>query len=417
MNTPRALIIGLTWPEAQATAAGVRTLQVVKLLKFLGYEITYSSAAAMPSDAHFPVLPGVHFKPIRLNHKSFDSFIRALDPEVVVFDRFLTEEYFGWRVASFLPGAIRILDTQDLHSLRRSREISLKEGVPFQPSIWKGQEITKRELASVYKSDLTLVISKFELEWFNTHTPIDPALLCYLPFLFQESDFTGPSERPTFEERKDFVFVGTGRHSPNLDAIHYLKEELWPGIRRELPGTNVHIYGSHLPRQITKLTDEAEGFMVRGWIPEAEEVVKHSRVNLAPLRFGAGLKGKVFQAVLCGTPSVMTPIASEGTAFSDLSGLIANSSEEFVDRAVTLYKNKSLWREIQRKCDAILKADFNEGEFYAKFQEKLESVRANLDRHRGNNLIGGMLLHHTAAASEYMGRWIELKEKRGAEDK
>jgi glycosyltransferase involved in cell wall biosynthesis len=411
---PRVLIIGLTWPEPRATAAGVRTFQLIRFFTSRGYAVSLSSAAGEPPAETDPEISEVPFVPIRINHPSFDELISSLAPEIVVFDRFLTEEYFGWRVVEKAPNAIRILDTQDLHSLRQNREEALLEGSSLTPAQWKKSDITKREMASLFRCDLSLIISAFEIEWLQKNLPIDPSFLFYLPFVFRVGDEIPEKERLPFEGRRDFVFTGNGRHKANTDAILFLKEEIWPGIRSVLPDARMLVYGAHLPREITSLTDSDQGFLVRGWVPEIREVVKVARVHLMPLRFGAGLKGKLFEAILCGTPSVMTSVGAEGTAFSDLQSVVSDDTSGFISRAIKLYSSETLWKEIQVKSDTIVRSDFARDAFHDRLQQKLLTLRENLTTSRENNLIGGILLHHTTAGSKYLSKWIELKESNKA---
>ena len=411
-GAPKLLIIGLTWPEPEATAAGVRTLQIITFFRSLGYEITLCSAAARTTySASFEKLD-VATKAIKLNHKSFDQFITSLQPQLVVFDRFLTEEYFGWRVARCVPDAIRILDTQDLHSLRQSREIALNKKIPFEPALWKAQDITKRELASIFRSDLSLIISEFEMDWLQAHTPLDSSLLHYFPFLLEEAGITTTPDFVEFEERSDFVFIGNGRHKPNTDAIYFLNKEIWPNIRKAIPEAKLHIYGAYLPEKISALHQPKEGFYVEGWIKDAGKAMRNARINLIPLRYGAGLKGKLFQAIIRGTPSVMTQVGAEGTPISELHELIGTDPVDLANKAVMLYRDKELWSRMSREGLALFQTEFCIEDHTKQLQEKLEYLQNQLDEQRAQNLIGSMLLHHTMASSTYLSKWISLKQEK-----
>ncbi len=128
MLNNKILIIGLIWPEPEATAAGSRMLQLVDFFIKQGYKLSFASAAAK-SDLSFDFSDlAISCFHIELNSSSFDDLLKKLDPGMVVFDRFLTEEQYGWRVQRTCPEALRILDTEDLHFLRKSREMALKKG-------------------------------------------------------------------------------------------------------------------------------------------------------------------------------------------------------------------------------------------------------------------------------------------------
>ncbi len=408
----KVLIIGLIWPEPDATAAGARTLQIIQFFKEQGYHITFSSASAKSSYSASIEELGIDTMPITLNHSSFDHFINELQPQIVIFDRFLTEEYFGWRVAQQLPNAIRIIDTQDLHSLRKSREMALKEGMPFTCSYWLRQELTKRELASIFRSDLSLIISNFEIDWLQRHTPIDPSLLCYLPFVLNDKEVLASDKEISFEERSDFVFIGNGKHYPNIDAIEYLKKSIWPLILKSLPQVSLHIYGPYLPPKIAAYNNPRERFFVHGWVEDAKKMIRKARVNLVPLRYGAGLKGKVFLAAKNGTPSVTTSIGAEGTHFESMSDLLGTDTNDFVQKAVVVYQDSELWYRSQQQGYKLLRTHFDKKENESYLIKALQTLKQDLKVHRDRNIIGSMLMHHSMASTKYLSKWIALKQEK-----
>ena len=406
----KVLIIGLIWPEPNATAAGARTLQIIHFFKEQGYHITFSSASAKTTYSASIEKLGADTVPITLNDPGFDHFINKLKPQIVVFDRFLTEEHFGWRVAQQLPNTIRIIDTQDLHSLRKSRENALKEGTEFTSNYWLRQELTKRELASIFRSDLSLIISSFEIEWLSKHTPIDPSLLCYLPFVLDDKEILAADSEIACKERSDFVFIGNGKHHPNLDAIAYLKEAIWPLIRKKLPDVSLHIYGPYLPPKVTAFHNPRERFFVHGWVEDAKKMMRKARVNLVPLRYGAGLKGKVFLAATNGTPSVITSIGAEGIPLESISDLMGVDAEDFAQKAVALYQDGELWVRNQQQGYKLLRTHFDKKENEGNFIKVLQNLKQDLMVHRDHNFIGSMLMHHSMASTKYLSKWIALKQ-------
>lgn len=408
----KVLIIGLIWPEPNATAAGARTLQIIQFFKEQGYHITFSSAAAKTSYSASIEEPGIDTAQITLNHISFDHFIKELNPQIVLFDRFLTEEHFGWRVAQQLPKAIRIIDTQDLHSLRKSREMALKEGAAFTSSYWLRQELTKRELASIFRSDLSLIISSFEMDWLCKHLPIDPSLLCYLPFVLNDKEVLAADSEITFEERSDFVFIGNGKHPPNIDAIEYLKKSIWPLMLKKLPEVSLHIYGPYLPPKIVSLHNHKERFFVHGWVEDAKQMMRNIKVNLVPLRYGAGLKGKVFLAATNGTPSVNTSIGAEGTYLENMSDLIGEDANDFAQKAVALYEDRDLWYRSQQQGYNLLRVHFDKKENEGNLIKALQNLQYDVKAHRDQNIIGSMLMHHSMASTKYLSKWISLKQEK-----
>ena len=387
-------------------------LQLLHFFLKQKYQITVASTASESDLSMNLAALGISKASIQLNHKSFDMFIKGLVPDVVLFDRFLTEEQFGWRVAEFAPNALRILDTEDLHSLRQTRESCFKKGIHFTPEAWLQADITKREIASIYRSDISLIISSYEMNLLKESIRIDETILMHLTFMLEtitEKDIDGWTP---FENRQDIVCMGNGRHAPNVDAVVWLKTEIWPLIRKQLPTINLKIYGAYLPEQVLQMHKPEEGFLIQGWAPNANEVLQQARVNLAPLRFGAGLKGKRIGTMQSGVPSVAAPIGAEGMHTDlEFNGSIAETSESIADAAVALYTNQYTWQKAQVTGVANINEVYDETTWREKLSAKITTVQGNLEGHRTRNYVGTILQHQTMASTKYMSKWIGAKNR------
>lgn len=405
----KVLIIGLVWPEPLATAAGTRMLQLVDFFKEQGCSITFASTAAKSSLSFDLQAQGVHCSPIVLNHDSFDEFLKDLNPDIVLFDRFITEEQFGWRVEEICPKALRILDTEDLHFLRSSREMALKAGssdwIPFIQN-----DTTIREVASIFRCDLSLIISNFEINLLRDNFQIPNSLLFYLPFITEKLKPREIHEFPGFQDRKDFMTIGNFKHKPNVDAVRYLKSTIWPLIKKEMPDARLHVYGAYATQSIQQLHSEADGFHIQGWIQDKKEAFINARICLAPLRFGAGQKGKLLDAMLFGTPSITSSIGAEGMSNkSDWNGHIEDDPENFATKAIELYQEEELWNTAQQKGFVLINRHFNKAVYEKDLKDILQQVSRDLDQHRAANFIGKMLNHHTMKGHKFMSKWIGLK--------
>lgn len=406
------LIIGNVWPEPNSSAAGSRTMQLIQQFQKLEWKITFACAA---SNSEFSIdfkKHNIDKVTIELNNSSFDTFINQLQPDIVLFDRFMIEEQFGWRVAENCPSALRILDTIDLHCLRLARQKAVKEKRLFtQDDLFS--DTTKREIASIYRCDITLMISLFEMDLLIKYFNIDDKILHYIPFLLDSIQENQLLTWPRFEERKNFVTIGNFLHEPNWNAVLFLKEEIWPLIRKQLPDAELHIYGAYPSPKVMQLHQSKEGFLIKGRAESSHEVMLQARVCLAPLRFGAGLKGKLIDAMECGTPSITTSVGAEAMHGNlEWSGFITDKIEDFVDAAVNLYTNKSIWLKAQKQCVEIINQVFEKDNQAKLLIEKIYHTKNNLNDHRRINFIGSMLLHHTIAGTKYMSRWIEEKNKK-----
>lgn len=408
----KLLIIGTVFPEPNSSAAGSRMLQLVELFQKQGWDITFASAAAESEFAINLSEIGVKQVSVKMNCSSFDEFVRELNPQIVLFDRFMTEEQFGWRVADNCPRALRILDTEDLHCLRHARQQALKENrVFFNSDLFN--EHAKREIASIYRCDVSLIISEYEMELLKSIFKVDEALLHYLPFVLNPISEQVQNAWLPFEERQHFVTIGNFLHPPNWDAVQYLKSTIWPLIRKQLPEAEMHIYGAYTQEKHRQLHSEKDGFLILGRAEDAMEVIDKAKVLLAPLRFGAGLKGKLVEAMQCGTPSVSTSIGAEAMHGNlPWSGTIADSPEDFAQGAVELYTDESALEIARGNGVSIINEIYPKEKLGTKFIQRIATLQSNLEKHRQQNFIGSMLMHHTMRSTEFMSRWIEAKNSR-----
>lgn len=405
---PNLLIIGHTWPEPDATAAGTRMLQLIEFFSGNGYSVVFATAAEKPLHGINLKDIGVETQKIKLNHTDFDVFIQKIQPDVVLFDRYMTEEQFGWRVWENCPSAMRILDTEDLHFLREARKVIINKEISLSSAL-KASETAKREIASIYRCDLSLIISEAEMELLQNEFGVPLSLLLYLPFSVDTPDLLS---LPSFEEREHFLSIGNFRHQPNWDAVLNLKENIWPLIRKKLPDAELHVYGGYPPKKAFDLNDPGTGFIVKGRADSAEEVFRTSRVLISPLRFGAGLKGKFFDAMKYGTPAVTTSIGAEGINRElPWNGLIENDPEKFALAAVDIYCKKELWERSRQNGFTILRKRFDKGKTEECLKKSLSEMKKNLKERRGENFVGGMLLHHTINATRYLSKYLEAKNK------
>lgn len=408
----KLLIIGFVWPEPNSSAAGGRMMQLISIFKQNGFEITFASPAL---DSDFMVdlsESGVKKVSIELNNSSFDDFIIELNPDVVLFDRFMIEEQFGWRVSENCPKAIRLLDTEDLHCLRTARQKAFKENRVFELHDLLSEEVAKREIASILRCDLSFIISEFEMKILKDVFKIDSDLLYYLPFLVYEMSELDLLKLPLFEERKNFVFIGNFLHEPNWNTVQYLKETIWPLIKKQFPEAVLEVYGAYPSQKVLQLHQPKNGFFIMGRAADANEIVKKARVVLAPIRFGAGLKGKLLEAMQCGTPSVTTTIGSEAMhANLSWNGFVTDGTELFAKKAVELYHDENLWIQAQENGVAIVNECYQLSKYSTALIAAINSLLNDYESHRLQNFMGSLLQHHTLKSTKYMAKWIEAKNK------
>jgi hypothetical protein len=403
------LIIGQTFPEPTTTAAGGRMLQLIEMFTSHGYGITFASSASSSEKSFNLDSIGVATQQITINDSSFDDFVRQLNPTLVLFDRFITEEQFAWRVTQSCPKALKILDTEDLHFLRKARQQALKNATDVKDANLF-TETAKREIASILRCDLSLIISEFEMKLLADTFAVSKEILYYLPFMVTK--LPDSSNFPEFEQRTNFMTIGNLLHGPNVDSVLYLKKEIWPLIKKQLPQAELYIYGNYAPQHILELHNQKQGFYIMGWADSVAHVMQKARVCLAPLRFGAGLKGKLLDAMLYGTPGVTTSIGAEGM-YGDLPmpGVIADTPEGFAELSVAIYSNKIKWQQNAQRGVEIIKERYNGKVISRDFMTRLDALKTNLKLHRQAHFIGQILQHQSLQASKYLSKWIEEKNK------
>ncbi len=403
-----ALIIGFVWPEPNSSAAGQNMMGIVNALLQGGWKVTFVSAATDSLHKADISALGVNIATVALNDSSFDDFAKALRPDIVIFDRFMTEEQFSWRVRNVCPQAMRIINTEDLHSLRHTRHNAIKNNTPAPAISDIASDVTQREIAAILRSDLTLVISEHEYLMLQNEFGIPAAQLMHLPLL--ETEYNCASA--TFSQRQGFAWIGNFRHAPNWDATLQLKQHIWPKIRKQLPQATLSVMGAYPPKKATQLNDNKSGFLVKGWVANIADELPNYRVMLAPLRFGAGIKGKLIAAMHAGMPSVTTFVGAEGIA-SECAwpGAVTDNFEEFAQFAIDMYVNESLWLEQQAKIKAVLHPRFDSTINKRQLLSRISQQLTELEHYRARLPLQAVLWHQTLRSTQYMSQWIEQKNK------
>ena len=400
------VIIGKVFPEPNSTAAGSRMIQLMDLFLTQNYQITFLSTATISENSFDLSSKNISFQNIVLNDSSFDELIKNLNPEIVIFDRFTTEEQFGWRVSEQVPNAVKILDTEDLHFIRTAREKAFRQN-KFLENSDLINDVFKRELASILRCDLSLIISEFEMNLLIEKFKIDKNILFYLPLF-------GAVKKPetSFSERKNFISIGNFLHEPNWQTVLQLKK-LWKNIKNQLPEAEIHIYGAYASEKVCQLHNEKEGFIIKGRAESVETVFNTAKVLLAPIPFGAGIKGKLLESMQFGLPNVTSAVGAEAMHGNhDWNGFITDNETEFVEKAVLLYQDENLWQKSQENGYKIVENRFKKELFEPHFIHKIQEISENLESHRNQNFLGQILQHHTLQSTKYLSKWIEEKNKK-----
>ncbi|MFQ5518726.1 MAG: glycosyltransferase [Mariprofundus sp.] len=413
----KVLIIGSVWPEPTSSGAGLRLMEWVHLFLKQQWSITFASTAACTEQMSDLDSLGVDSASINVNDSSFDTFVAELQPDLVLFDRFSMEEQFGWRVEKHCPDALRLIETIDLHCLRHARQQLCKQQQQVIQHVANSalfNEIAVREIAAINRSDLSVLISDYEMAVLQERFSVHPDIIHCCPFMFSAEQIN--RHTADFEQRQHFVSIGNFRHVPNWDAVLWLKQQIWPRIRAQLPAAKLHVYGSYAPKKAFALHQPNEGFHLSGRADDVNIVMRQARVCLAPLRFGAGIKTKLADAMRNGTPNITTSVGAEAMSGGlPWPGLIADQADAFADAAVALYQNAARWQQARKHGFQIIEKQFDARNNGDALMRRIMQLRENLAVHRQENFTGLMLRHHHQRSTEFMSRWIEAKQHRAQE--
>jgi glycosyltransferase involved in cell wall biosynthesis len=407
----RALLIAKNWPEPASTAAGRRTLDVLDLCHEAGYEIHIASPAeATPFQQRLEEL-GYQPHYIAVNDTNFDYWIADLNPDLVIYDRFVMEEQFGWRVRSQCPNAATLLDTSDFHTLREARQQAVRRvDSGGDGTIDLLTATAERELAAMARCDRVLMISEVEIDLLVSTFQVSAQKLLYLPFLIPV--LPDPRQWAAFDDRQHLMIIGGFKHAPNKDGVLWFKQAVWPLICSRLPGVECHVYGAYADHAVQQWHAPKQRFLIRGRCDDALATLAQYRLNIAPLRFGAGQKGKILEGWLTGTPTVTTPTGAESMVNEEALGYsLSNDANQLAETIVQLYQQPDAWKQVQQCGLDALNNGFMREDHAAGFINALGYLQENLAFIRHHNLWGRILWQSQYRATEYMSRWIEAKNK------
>lgn len=371
------LVVAAATPRPDADSGSIDLLNLLTLLRAMRCRVIFFAAYPIPRGVPAPDAKGhdgayteaLQRLGIECPHAPYEPSVsrwlrehgRELD--LVVLVRARIADRFMPVVRASAPRAKVVLDTVDLHYLREERE-SAHTGDRL--LALKARDTRRRELRAVREADATLVLSEVEREVLERTVP--GALVRVLPLLRAIPGRTAPREG-----RTGVFFVGGFRHRPNVDAVRFLVTEIWPHVRARLPGVVLHVVGSAMPDELRVLA--ADDVVMHGQVAELAPHYARCRLSVAPLRYGAGLKGKVAESLSHGVPCVSTSVGVEGSGLvSDRHVLVADAPEAFADAIVRLHSDDELWERLSADGLEFVDAAYS----LASHRERLETLFGEL---------------------------------------
>ncbi len=339
--TRRVLVIDHCTPTPNQDAGSVTVFNLLLLLREMDFQVTF-----IPEDNFFYMSEYTTALQRRGIEVLYGPYVTNVQQhlndcgdryDLVFLFRPTVVEHHLETIRKFCPKAKVLFHTVDLHFLRMSREAELQSDKEKQQA---ADEMKQRELAAIRAVDASIVHSTTELEILYPELP--GARIHVFPLIM---DIKGTSK--TFAERKDIVFVGGYQHTPNVDAVQYFVAEIMPLLRKHLPGVRFHAVGSKPPAEIQALA--AEDVVITGFVENLTPLLDTMRISVAPLRYGAGIKGKIGTAMAVGLPVVATSLAAEGMSLSEGENiLVADGAENFANTVAKIYRDELSWNRISK---------------------------------------------------------------------
>jgi GT2 family glycosyltransferase/SAM-dependent methyltransferase len=334
----RVLVLEVITPTPDCDAGSVTDINLIILLREMGFKVTFIAVDNFHYDQYVVALQkmGVEvlYRPYQTSvHEHLVEFGSSYD--LVFLFRPQVAENNLEMVKGYCVNSKTLYYPHDLHHLRMQREINLLGDKSLEVQCSK---IKTAELAAIKGVDLAIMVSNDELEIIQAEAP--SANLKTFPLILDT-----PGTSVGFDERKDIIFIGGFNHKPNIDAINYFVIEVMPTVRQLLPGVVLHIVGSNPTDEVIGLG--RDDIVVHGFVKDLNSLLEKMKVSIVPLRYGAGVKGKVGTSMAAGLPVVTTAIGAEGMNLQHkINAMIADSPEEFADAIAGVYLNPDLWKSL-----------------------------------------------------------------------
>jgi GT2 family glycosyltransferase len=334
----RVLIIDAFTPEPDQDSGSLRLQYLMGCFRQLGYGVTF-----LPDSRSYT---GRYTRRLQQSGMEvvYDPWIGSLQKffrergnefDLVMISRHYIASRYLSLIRRYCPDARFVFDTVDLHFLREQRLAELEDSRPLRRA---ALQTRRAELAVIDAADATLVVSPAEKAVLAEAAP-----KARVHVISNIHEVVG--SRLGFRYRQGIVFVGSYRHPPNIDAAIWFTQNVWPLVRAELPDAEFHLIGSKAPEQIKAL--EGNGVRFHGFVENLEPWLDNCRLAIAPLRYGAGIKGKVNISMSRGQPVVATPVAVEGMfAEPGRDLLVAETAEDFAASIIRLYRDEELWTQL-----------------------------------------------------------------------
>lgn len=359
-------IIYLDWaiPTPDKDAASVTAVTIMRIFSSLGYVVTFIPCSLKYEKDYYESLieDGVNV----LCYPQIYSVEKWLKDNAGMYGIcFMARGPVVWPYLNLLrsvsPSTRLIFYTVDLHYLREQRMAELSGN---KTDLVAADKTRKYELELIENCDATVLLSSDEQYIIRNELP--EASLTVLPIVFDRL----PGAKKPFIDKKDILFIGSYPHLPNIDAVLYFAETVFPLVQKQLPDVKFKVVGANPPENIQRLSKNP-GIEILGFVEDIESVFEDVRISVAPLRYGAGIKGKIGSSLCYGVPCVATSIAVEGMGLADGRDiLVGDSPGEFADAILLAYTNSNVWGAISKRGHRFAVDNYS----FEVIRERIEGV-------------------------------------------
>ena len=350
-HAPKRILVVEACPLTPEQDGGsLRMFNFLQILRQMGNKATFV-ADNLQRNRHTEILESLGIE--NLHRPQINNIARFLKQRSAAYDdvilsRLAVAEKYIDLIKKYAPGTKVIFDTVDLHYLRVEREALTKADNNLKRLAAKCK---KRELAVARKAHATLVVSPVEKQILKKECP---RIRIEVVSNIHEIHARGGG----FPNRRGLLFIGGFSHTPNVDAVFFFVRNIFPLVEKALPDVRFHILGSNIPDEISRLANLR--ILVHGFVQDVGPFFNTCKVSVAPLRFGAGVKGKINQSQSYGVPVVATSLAVEGMQLEHgKSVLVADTPEKFAEAIVSVYTNENLWNRLSQNGIKNLEEHFS----------------------------------------------------------
>lgn len=370
----RILIIDATIPTPDQDAGSVTVWYFLKLFKELGYQVTFIPENLHDLSPYTEMVQGLGVECLyRPYLNNIEDYIQenGYKFDTVMLYRVGCGGRFYETARKFAPNAKIIFDTVDLHFLREERQAKMEKDKEKSAQMLSSAYQTRdRELYLLKNADISIVLSEYEKEMLARDWGIQNTFV--IPIVLEV-----PGSKTTYEHRKDIAFIGGYQHTPNVDAVLYFVENIWPKVKKRINGVKFYVIGSKPTPEILALPEMDADIIVTGFIESLDPYLDNLKLTLAPLRYGAGIKGKIGSSLSYGVPCIATKVAAEGMGLENGKNILMSSDENsFVENLVASYNDNNKWNELSEKGLEFVEENYSTEATKKKLLALMNSVSA-----------------------------------------